>query len=62
MTTAEKLVAARGERRRDEVATAVGVSVSAIAMYENGDRIPRDEIKIKLADYYKTTVQKLFFD
>ncbi len=62
MTTAEKLVAARGERRRDEVANAVGVSVSAIAMYENGDRIPRDEIKIKLADYYKTTVQKLFFD
>ena len=62
MTTAERLIAARRERRREEVAAAVGVSVSAIAMYENGARIPRDEIKIKMADYFKTTVQELFFD
>lgn len=62
MTTAERLIAARGARRREEVAAAVGVSVSAIAMYENGARIPRDEIKIKMADYFKTTVQELFFD
>lgn len=62
MSTAERLIAARGDRRREDVATAVGVSVSAIAMYENGARIPRDEIKIKMADYYKTTVQDLFFD
>lgn len=62
MSTAERLIAARGDRRREDVATAVGVSVSAIAMYENGARIPRDEIKIKMADYYKTTVQELFFD
>ena len=61
MTVAERLIRARGNRRRDEVARAVGVSVSAIAMYENGERIPRDETKIRLADYYGTTVQQLFF-
>lgn len=62
MTVAEKLVQARGTKRREEVAMAVGISLSAVAMYENGERVPRDEIKIKLANYYKTTVQALFFD
>ena len=61
MTVAERLIQARGEKRRDEVASAVGISLSAIAMYENGDRIPRDEIKIRLADFYGTSVQELFF-
>jgi DNA-binding XRE family transcriptional regulator len=62
MTVAERLVAARGNRKREEVAAAVGVSLSAIAMYESGGRVPRDETKIKLADYYHTTVQELFFN
>ena len=62
MTVAERLVAARGDRKREEVAAAVGVSLSAIAMYESGSRVPRDETKIKLADYYHTTVQELFFN
>ena len=59
---AERLKQARGEVPREIVAQAVGVTVSAISMYENGQRIPRDEIKVKLADYYHTTVQALFFD
>lgn len=62
MTIAERLVKARGNKKREEVASAVGVSLSAIAMYENGERVPRDETKVKLANYYKTTVQALFFD
>lgn len=61
MTVAERLIQARGGKKREEVANEVGVSLSAIAMYENGDRIPRDEIKVRLAKYYKTTVQELFF-
>lgn len=61
LTVAERLIEARGDKRREDVANAVGVSVSAIAMYENGERIPRDETKIRLADYYGTTVQQLFF-
>lgn len=62
MTTAEKLIKARGNRTREEVANAIGVSISAMAMYETGARVPRDEIKIRLANYYNTTVQYLFFD
>lgn len=61
MTVAERLIKARGTKKREEVANAIGVSLSAIAMYENGDRVPRDKIKVKLAEYYKTTVQELFF-
>lgn len=59
---AERLRAARGTIPREEVAKAVGVSISAMSMYENSDRIPRDEVKIRLAKYYNTTVQSLFFD
>lgn len=62
MTTAEKLVAARGKRSREEVAKAIGISLSAISMYETGARVPRDEIKVKLADYFGASVQSLFFD
>lgn len=62
MTVAERLIKARGNKKREEVAAAIGVSLSAITMYENGERVPRDETKIKLADYYHTTVQELFFN
>lgn len=61
LSVAERLIQARGDLRRDEVARAVGVSVSALSMYECGQRIPRDSVKIRLANYYKTTVQQLFF-
>ena len=59
---AERLQRLRGERSREEVAKAVGVSISAIAMYENGERIPRDGIKLKIAEYYQKCVQEIFFD
>lgn len=39
----------------------VGISTSALSMYECGLRIPRDEIKIKLASFYGVTVDFLFF-
>lgn len=62
MEIAKKLVELRGDRSREEVAKAVGVSVSAISMYENGERIPRDDIKIRIAKYYRRSVQEIFFD
>ena len=62
MTVAEKLVMARGKTSRNEVAEAVGITLSAISNYENGQRMPRDEIKVKLANYYGMTVQELFFE
>lgn len=60
MKTSKRLIVARGSRTREEVAAALGISVSAIAMYETGRRIPRDSIKQKLADYYHLTVQEIF--
>ncbi len=62
MTVAERLVRARGERKREEVAQAVGISLSAVAMYENGERSARDEIKIRLAEFYGMNGQELFFN
>ncbi len=59
---AKNLINLRNEKSREEVARAVGISVSTLQMYENGQRIPRDNIKIKLADFYGVTVQTIFFD
>lgn len=59
---AARLVKLRGDTPRETVAKAVNISVSALSMYENGDRIPRDEIKIRLANYYQTTVESIFFE
>lgn len=59
---AGRLVNLRGKMSREEVAKAVGVSVSAISMYENGERIPRDDIKIRIAKFYNRSVQEIFFD
>ena len=56
----ERLLKLRGERTREEVANAIGVSLSAVSM--NGDRIPRDAIKIKIASFYQKSVQEIFFD
>lgn len=58
----KRLVALRGDKTQVEVAEAVGVSVSAIGMYESGKRVPRDSVKIALADYYGVNIQNLFFD
>lgn len=58
---AERLRELRGAKRREEVALACGVTAQAISMYENGMRIPNDEIKVRLADYYGQTVQSIFY-
>lgn len=52
----------RGNKTIQEVADATGIDTSTIGMYEIGQRIPRDNNKIILAEYYGTTVQKLFFE
>lgn len=58
---AQKLRKLRGEKSREEVAIAVGVTASAISMYESGNRVPHDEIKVRLANYYGETVQSIFY-
>ena len=57
----EKLRALRGARKQKEVARAVNVSASAMGMYEQGRRVPRDGVKVRLAAYYGVSVQELFY-
>lgn len=58
---AERLITLRGTKSQAEVAAAIGVTPSAYSMYENGERIPRDEIKKRIAEYYKRSVTTIFF-
>ena len=58
----EKLVKLRGSRTRSEVSDALGISKSALAMYEAGERIPRDTVKCRIANYYNVTVAYIFFN
>lgn len=58
---AETLISLRGDRTREEVSKSLGISVSTLQMYENGQRIPKDEIKIRIASFYNKTVGEIFF-
>lgn len=58
---AKRLVDLRGDRTQATVATAIGTSVSSVAMYESGSRMPRDEIKVAIARYFGKTVEEIFY-
>ena len=57
-----RLVKARGGKPQRQAAKEIGISRSALSMYETGARVPKDEIKIRIADVYGLSVQALFFD
>ena len=59
---AEKLRDLRGRRTIKEVSNACGISPSTLSMYENGERVPRDEVKTRLAKFYSVSVESIFFD
>jgi transcriptional regulator with XRE-family HTH domain len=50
----------KGETQKD-VADAIGTSVSTVAMYESGKRIPKDDLKVKLANHFECSVTTLFY-
>ncbi|MEG2050926.1 MAG: helix-turn-helix transcriptional regulator [Oscillospiraceae bacterium] len=51
----------RGEMPLDKVAKDLGISLSALKMYETGQRVPRDEIKIRIANYFGESIEDIFF-
>lgn len=51
----------RGNKTVKEVSEALNISTSALTMYETGKRMPRDEIKVALAQFYHTSIESLFF-
>lgn len=61
MTPGEKLKMLRGCRTAVGVAKELGISRSSLVKYENDERIPRDEVKKKIAKYYGKTVSYIFF-
>ncbi len=58
---ANRLKAYRGNMTQKEVADAVGVTPMAISQYESGERIPRDDVKVKIARLFNKTVDEIFF-
>ena len=45
----------------EELSRALNISMSAVGMYEAGKRIPRDEIKIRIAEHFAVSVESIFF-
>ena len=60
-TTGSILRELRGEKSQGEIATELGITKSSWAMYERDERIPRDEIKIKIAQYFNKPIQAIFY-
>lgn len=60
-TIAKRLVRLRRNKTQKDIAEAVNIGVSALAMYESGKRIPRDEVKAAIAEYYNVSIESLFF-
>lgn len=59
---ADRLLSLRGDKTLKEVSSAIGVSISTLCMYETGKRIPSDDVKIAIANYYGKSVQSIFYD
>lgn len=60
-TIGERLRTLRGTKTQKEVGDAIGVTAMAISLYERGERIPNDDVKVALARYFNSTVEAIFF-
>ena len=59
--TGKMLRQLRGIRTRRGVSKETGISYSALAFYENGERNPSGRVKKILADYYGLPVEVIFY-
>lgn len=60
-TTGTILRKLRGDRTQEEIASALGITKSSWAMYERDERVPRDEVKIRIAKFFGKSVEELFY-
>ena len=51
----------RGDRTQEEIAKAIGITKSSWAMYERGERTPRDETKMRIAEFFGRSIEEIFF-
>ncbi len=61
MSFGEKLKELRGKKSQEEIASDIGITKSSWAMYERNERVPRDEVKVKIARFFNKSVQEIFF-
>lgn len=61
MSAGQKIRELRGDKTQSTVAEAIGITKSALAMYERDERRPRDEVKVKLANYFGCSVAEIFY-
>ena len=57
----KRLRVLRGIRTRAQVQKETGISQARLGNYEHGTRIPNDQAKVILSNYYGISVQNLFF-
>ena len=57
----ERLRRLRGMTPMREVIDGLGISQSALSMYEHGNRNPIYKVKIRLAQYYGVSVESIFW-
>lgn len=51
----------RGSESQQALADKLKISKSALAMYERGERIPRDEVKVRIARHFNASIESIFF-
>ena len=63
MSIGMKLRALRQARKKtqQQAADDLKITKSALAMYERDERVPRDEIKVRISRYYNEPVESLFY-
>ena len=63
MSIVTKLRALREQKQKtqQQVADDLNITKSALAMYDRNRRVPRDEVKVRIATYYGESVQSIFF-
>ena len=60
MSVGKKLRELRGSRTQDEISKELGITKSSYAMYERDERVPRDEVKVRISNFFGVSVQELF--
>lgn len=63
MAMGEKLKMLREKKGKTqaEMAEIIKVSPSSYNQYESGQKVPRDDVKVRIAEYFGKTVQYIFF-
>lgn len=58
----EHLIELRGDKTITEVAKELEITRQMLSAIENGNRTPSLELAWKIAQFYSTTIEEIFFD